>query len=83
MTINLILKSQEFSVSVIGEWILPVCSNIHTMEVEFPKQSNGLQNEIGRLKKLKGLEVLADKASDLIEVRLIAFFIMTTLLTSL
>ncbi len=52
------------------------------MRVETHIQSIGLHNEIGRLKKLKKLEVSADKASGLAKVTLIALIIMTTLLTS-
>ena len=52
------------------------------MRVRFPKQSNGLHNEIGRLKKLKKLNASAYKASDLKEVTLVDYRILATLLTS-
>jgi hypothetical protein len=68
------LKSHDFSISVLARWILSVCLNIHTMRVEFPIQPNGFtKNEIGSLKKLKQLDVSANEASDLKEVRLVAF----------
>jgi hypothetical protein len=76
------LKSKDFSISVLARWILSVCLNIHTIEVKFPIQLNGLFNEIGRLKKLKKLDVTVYKASDLKEVTLILLIIMTTLLIS-
>jgi hypothetical protein len=75
------LKSHEFSISAFAKWILSGCVNIHTLKVESPKQSNGLHNEIARLKKLKKIEIEAN-ASDLKEVTLIASRILTTLLTS-
>ena len=80
MKINFILKSHVFSISVLLKWILSVCLNIHTLKLS--GISKGCQNEIARLKKLKELEVWADKASRLNEVTLIASRIMTTLLTS-
>ena len=43
--------------SEIVKWILSVCLNIHTLELDLPNQSNGLHNEIGRLQKLKNLYV--------------------------
>jgi len=80
MKINFILKSHVFSISVLVKWILSECLNIHTLKLSgIPK---GCHNEIARLKKLKELEVWADKASRLNEVTLIASRIMTTLLTS-
>jgi hypothetical protein len=80
--INFILKSHEFSVSVNVEWILPVCLNIQYLKIDFSEESNGLHNEIARLKKLKELEVSANKTSELKEVTLIGFRTKTTLLTS-
>ena len=44
--------------------------------------SNSFRNEIAGLKKLKKLNVWANKTSDLKEVGLISFRIKTTLLTS-
>jgi hypothetical protein len=71
MKINSILKSHDFSISVLVDWIFSACSNIHT--VRLSGISNGCHNEIARLKKLKKLEVWAEKANDLNEVTLIAF----------
>jgi hypothetical protein len=68
------LKSHEFSISVLVEWILPFCLNIHDLQVQLSIQPNGFtKNEIGSLKKLKQLDVSANEASDLKEVRLVAF----------
>jgi hypothetical protein len=79
------LKSQDFSISELAEWILSVCLNIHTLKVYFPIEMNGLFNEIGRFKTLKKLEVLAVHSSELKEfiyreVTYIALSITTTLL---
>jgi len=69
--INFILKSHEFSISVLVDWIFSVCLNIHTLRLS--GYSNGCHNEIARLKKLKKLEIWAKKANDLNKVTLIAF----------
>ena len=68
MKTNFILKSHDFTISVLAKWILSVCLNVHTVRVEILKQPNGFHNEIGRLKKLKELHVLTFKASELKEV---------------
>jgi hypothetical protein len=80
ININFILKTSDFSISVIVKWILPVCSNIHTLRLS--GISIGCHDEIARLEKLKKLEVWAKKANDLNKVTLITSRIMTTLLTS-
>ena len=82
MTIDFIFKSHGFSISALVKWILSACLNIHTLQLKFPKQPKSFLNEIGRLTKLKKLDVSADKASRLKEVTLIASNIKTTLLTS-
>ena len=82
MTINFILKSHDFSISVFSKWILSACVNIHDLQIKLPKQPNDFHIDIGRLKKLKELDVSADKASELKEVTLIASNIMPTLITS-
>jgi hypothetical protein len=82
MKIYLILKWHDLSISALIAWILSACFNIHTLKLELPKQPIELHNQIARLKKLKELDVSADDASELKEVTLIAFRIMTTLLTS-
>jgi hypothetical protein len=51
------MKKNHFYFSDIVKWILSVCLNIHTLELDLPNQSNGLHNEIVRLKKLKNLYV--------------------------
>ena len=81
MKINFILKSHDFSISVLVKWILSACSNIHDLQIKLPYQESFL-DEIGRLKKLKKLNVTAYHSSDLKEVKLIASIIMPTLLTS-
>ena len=53
--------------------ILSVCLNIHTLTLDLIDLPNGLQNEIGRLKKLKELDVWTGEASDLKEVTLTAY----------
>jgi hypothetical protein len=80
ININFILKTSDFSLSVLVKWILSVCSNIHTIRLS--GISIGCHNEFARLKKLKKLEIWAEKANDLNKVTLIASRIMTTLLTS-
>ena len=82
MTIDFIFKSHGFSISALVKWILSACLNIHTLQLKFPNQPKSFLNEIGRLTKLKKLDVSADKASRLKEVTLIASNIKTTLLTS-
>ena len=82
MKINFILKSHDFSISVLVKWILSACSNIHDLQIKLPKQPKSFLNEIRRLKKLKKLNVTAYHSSDLKEVKLIASIIMPTLLTS-
>ena len=81
MKINFILKSHDFSISALVKWILSACSNIQDLQIELPNQESFL-NEIGRLKKLKKLNVTTSNSSDLKEVKLIASIIMPTLLTS-
>ena len=81
MKINKILKSHDFSISALVKWILSACSNIQDLQIELPNQESFL-NEIGRLKKLKKLNVTTSNSSDLKEVKLIASIIMPTLLTS-
>jgi hypothetical protein len=71
MKINFILKSHNFSISVLVDWMFSACLNIHT--VRLSGISNGCHNEIARLKRLKKLEVWVDEARDLNEVTLIAF----------
>jgi hypothetical protein len=71
--INFVLKSHDFSISVLVKWILSVC-NIRSIKLSvISKKPIGFHNEIGLLKKLKELYVSVDKASKLEEVRLIAF----------
>jgi hypothetical protein len=83
ININLILKSHDFSFSALAKWILSFCLNIHTLTLSLNwETSNSFLSEIACLKKLKKLDVMADSASDLKEVTLIAFLIMTTLFTS-
>jgi hypothetical protein len=82
MKINFTLKSHDFSILVLAKWILSQCLDIHTLKVVSPKQWYNFHNEMGRLKKLKKLDVLADEASQLKEVTLIASRIMTMLFTS-
>jgi hypothetical protein len=83
MKINFIAKVHVLSIPALAKWILPVCLNIHTLTLYMDwETSNSIHDEIARLKKLKKLDVTVDKASKLKEVRLIAFRIMTTLLTS-
>jgi hypothetical protein len=79
MKINFISQEHDFSISVLVKWILSVCLSIHTMEVRFLEQTNGFHNEMGRLKKLTKLKVMAYESSDLKEVTLVVFRIMTTL----
>ena len=84
ITINFILKSHDFSISVLVKWILSACSNIHDLQIKLPYQESFL-DEIGRLKKLNKLNklnVTAAYSSDLKEVKLIASIIMPTLVTS-
>jgi hypothetical protein len=80
--IHSILKARDFSISALAKWILSVCSKIRTIQVKFLKQPNDFHDDIGRLKKLKKLEILVDEASELTEVTLNLFRITTTLLTS-
>ena len=78
MRINFILKASDFSFSELVKWILSVCLKtltLHSLIVEL----NGFHDEI-RLNKLKELNILAKKATDLKEVTVIDFRIMTTLL---
>ena len=83
MKINLISKLHDFSILVLAQLILTVCSNIHTLTLTVKwETSNDFHNEIARLKKLKNLEVTADRARDLKRVTLIAFKIFPTLLIS-
>ena len=82
MKINKILKSHDFSISALVKWILSACSNIHALKIKLPNQPKSFLNEIGRLKKLKKLNVTTSNSSDLKEVKLIASIIMPTLLTS-
>jgi hypothetical protein len=80
--IYFIFKSHDLSISALVGWIFSACFNIHSLKLELPKQPIEFHNQIARLKKLKELDVSADDASELKEVTLIAFRIMTTLLTS-
>jgi hypothetical protein len=78
------LKAHDFSIAVLGKWILSVCLNIRTLTL--PNISQSFCNELARLKKLKKLKVWADNARalklvTLKLVTLIALGIMTTLLT--
>ena len=83
MEINLISKLHDFSILVLAQLILTVCSNIHTLTLTVKwETSNDFHNEIARLKKLKKLEVMADRARDVKRVTLIAFKIFPTLLIS-
>ena len=85
MKINFILKASNYSISALVRWILSVCLNIHLLQLSItPQKPSSFLNEIVRLKKLKDLVVSADEASDLKEVTLIGFRIMTimTVLTS-
>ena len=60
-----------------------MCLNIHTLKVEIPEEWEDFHNKIGRLEKLKKLDVKPFVTlSELKEVRLIALRIMSTLLTS-
>jgi hypothetical protein len=65
---NFIFKSHDFPISEIFKWILSVSLNIRHLEIRLLEHSNGMHNEIGRLKKLKELHVLTFKASELKEV---------------
>jgi hypothetical protein len=80
MQINLNSKVHDLSISELVKWILSVCLNIQTLQIDFPQNPNSFSNEIARLKKLKKLNLTALKASDLKEVTLIALRIKTTLL---
>jgi uncharacterized membrane protein YciS (DUF1049 family) len=70
ININFILKTSDFSLSVLVKWILSVCLDIHALRLSY--FSNDCHNEIARLKKLKKLEIWAEKASQLNKVKLIA-----------
>jgi hypothetical protein len=50
------------------KWILPVCGNIHTLTLDIDDPLNGLHNKIGRLEKLKELNISTKVASDLEQV---------------
>jgi len=47
------------------KWILPICGNIHTLTLDIDYPLNGLHNKIGRLEKLKELNISTKVASDL------------------
>ncbi len=83
MKINFILNSHDFSISALVKWILPVCLNIHYLQINIFYLPYGLHYEIARLKKLKELDVRTAGGSELKEVTLIALSITTMLLTSL
>jgi hypothetical protein len=72
----------SFSISALVKWILSTCLNIHTLKLILPNQPIEFYSEFVRPKKLIELDVSAGDASELKEVRFIAFIIMTTLLTS-
>ena len=75
MAINFILKSHDFSISVLVKWILSTCVNIHALKIKFVIKPKRFLNEIARLKKLKKLDYSADYSSDLKMVTLIASII--------
>jgi hypothetical protein len=81
MKINFILKSHDFPIPALTKWILSVCLKVHTVQVQFPQQPQ-FRNEIGRLNRLKKLDVSANDSSKLKEVTLIGFQIKTTRLIS-
>ena len=81
--INLIIKSYDFPISALVDWILSICLNIHTLRLPMSyRKPNTFHNGIARLNKLKELEVTGKSASELKEVTLIAFRITITLLIS-
>ena len=50
-------------------WILPVCGSVHTLTLDIAEPTNGLHNKIGRLEKLKELNISTKVASDLEQVK--------------
>jgi hypothetical protein len=83
ININLIFKASYFPISALVKWTLSACLNIHTLSLySIFVELNGfaLHNEIARFKKLKEVNISAYEASQLKEVTLIDFRIMTTLL---
>ena len=80
ININFILKTSDFSISVLVKWILSTCLNIHTLKLSDIPHS--FRNELARLKKLKELKAFADSARALKLVTFIALGFMTTLLIS-
>ena len=59
INIILIVKANDFSISALVKWILSTCVNIHDLQITFLEKPNDFHNEIGRLKKLKKLDVTA------------------------
>ena len=53
------------------EWILPACSNIHTLHLDTEYERIDACIKIGSLKKLRKLHVSGRKASQLKEVALL------------
>jgi len=60
-----------FFISALAKWFLSVCTNIHSITLEYRSREPPISfhNEIGRLKKLKKLNIWADDARELKEVR--------------
>ena len=61
-------KQRQFYISEIVQWILPFCSNIHTLILRLEGSQKGLHNEIARLEKLINLDVWIAKVIHLKEV---------------
>jgi hypothetical protein len=64
------------------KWILPFCSNIHTLKLHLIGEPKDVHNEISRLTKLNDLYIGASKGIDPKEVTSVAFRTKTTQLTS-
>jgi hypothetical protein len=72
--IHIFFKSQHhLPFTEFVKWILPLCSNTHTLKIHLIHQPNDLHNEIARLKKLKDLYIGTRKEIHPEEVTCVAF----------
>jgi len=54
---SFLFKERPLSVTEFVKWVLPFCSNIHTLKIDLFGELKDLHNEIARLKKLKDLHI--------------------------
>jgi hypothetical protein len=72
----------HLSIAEFVKWILPFCSNIHTLRLTLTEMPSDLHNEIVRLKNLKNLHIGTSIGMHPKEVTSVAFAPNETVLTS-